>query len=172
MRPLLCKASTAAFAGSQAQHPTQSRQQKLWSQRKTPYASLAASPSRSCPEAHHTRPWREQTQTKPYSRKSAASEAFVTAELPPLPLPPTPAHRLQQEATKICRNAGARRGAVTMFMDPLTGTPIHGDPLSPSLRHTEKTEARVIIQQPKHQGFHKCRMTTSTHYNPYCRDSQ
>ena len=31
----------------------------------------------------------------------------------PSPLPPTPAHRLQQEATKLCRNAGARRGAVT-----------------------------------------------------------
>ena len=32
---------------------------------------------------------------------------------PPPPPPPTPAHRLQQEATQICRNAGARRGAVT-----------------------------------------------------------
>ena len=106
----------SSLRSPQSQHPTQSRQQKLWSQRKTPYASLAASPSRSCPEAHHTRPWREQTQTKPYSRKAAASEAFVTAELPPLPLPPTPAHRLQQEATKMCRKAGARRGAVTNDM--------------------------------------------------------
>ena len=40
---------------------------------------------------------------------------------PPSPLPPTPAHRLQQEATKLCRNAGARRGAVTNNTLPLMG---------------------------------------------------
>ena len=40
------------------------------------------------------RPWREQTQTKPCSRKAAASEAFVPAELAPPPPPSPPPQRI------------------------------------------------------------------------------
>ena len=101
-------------------HPTRSRPQKLWSQRKTPNASLAASLSPSCPGAHHRQTGSTIARANANKTlfeesccvRSVASEAFVPAELPH-PSPPTPAHR-QQEATKICRNTGARRGAVTV----------------------------------------------------------